>query len=407
MYLSIPTFAFASWVKGAVQVWDGGAHRVHVAAEKPFGTSKADAISLHQGFIDGGLPDSNLHLVDHWLSFFMNQHLPEFRKLMEPRLGITFSSASIGKITVKENEVRGLDGRGGFFDRVGQVRDMVQSHLLQVLGLTLIDPDSTESRSSSKLAIFEQTSVNHCCFGQYKSFLLEPRLSYHGGYADSTWCDVQLDVDTPLWTGVPIHIVTGKDMGELVYTVELHQKDGDGILTIEVGEEETGVAGVRVTNWPIMDNSELRVPAGGFNVSETVVVTPSVVEGTGYVINYNIKDMYFPKPYSVMVGALLRGDYSSSFVTWAECLKQWEIVTSSGPQVCLDPLPQDCMVYRSPLEDGAPCTQNTCSTEDVCWQATTVQDLYNDQFACDSWDAVTVSSSLYQAKCNPRAEMIV
>merc|ERR550539_1081567 len=102
--------------------------------------------------MDGGLLDAHLHLVDHWVSFFMNRNLPYLRKVAQQKLGITWDRYSIEKIVVTENEERGLDGRGGFFDTVGQVRDMVQSHLLQVLTLTLIDPDA-KSRSDAKFKI--------------------------------------------------------------------------------------------------------------------------------------------------------------------------------------------------------------------------------------------------------------
>jgi len=379
---------------------------------KPFGVSTEDATQLHQTFADGGLTDDRLHLVDHWLSFFMNKNLPVLRQLVEPRLGITFNKDTIGKVIVKENEVRGLDGRGGFIDSVGQVRDMVQSHLLQVLGLMLIDPSST-SRSEAKLAMFEKTEVDNCCFGQYLNFLLEPKLTFHGDFADATWCDVKLNVNTPEWTGVPVHVVTGNDMGELVYSVELHQKDGNGVLTFEVGKEETGKAGVKVTNWPLVDYSQFAVPAGGFDVTKTVYVTPAIVDGNGYIINYawqHFSTMYFPKPYAVMTGALLKGNYEQSFVTWAECLRSWEIVTSSGPEVCLDPSPEKVEVYRSPLEQGSECSRPIYqgSDENVCWQGATVQDLYLGQFYCTAEnDARYVDISLYQAKCHSSASTVL
>lgn len=404
MYLSIPPKYFGNWVECGIKSWGD---RVHAAAEKPFGVSTEEATQLHQTFADGGLTDDKLHLVDHWLSFFMNKNLPVFRKLVEPSLGITFNKDTIGKVIVKENEVRGLDGRGGFIDTVGQVRDMVQSHLLQVLGLALIDPAST-SRSDAKLAMFKNTEVDNCCFGQYKDFVLEPKLTFHGDFADATWCDVKFNVNTPEWTGVPVHVVTGKDMGELVYTVELHQKDGNGVLTFEVGKEETGVAGVKVANWPLVDDSELIVPAGGFDVTKTITVKPAVVDGTGYIINYDMADMYFPKPYSVMAGALLTGNYEQSFVTWAECLRSWEIVTSSGPEVCLDPAPENVEVYRSPLEEGSECLQNEGSDENVCWQAPTVKDLYDVQFECTAaHDVQYANISLYQAKCHSGSALSV
>jgi len=407
MYLSIPPKYFGNWVECGIKSWDNGTGRVHAAAEKPFGVSTEEATQLHQTFADGGLTDDNLHLVDHWLSFFMNKNLPVLRKLVEPRLGVTFNKDSVGQVIVKENEVRGLDGRGGFIDTVGQVRDMVQSHLLQVLGLALIDPES-ESRSDAKLALLQKTELNNCCHGQYKDFALEPKLTFHGDFADSTWCDVQFDVNTPEWTGVPVHIVTGKDMGELVYTVELHQKGGDGIVTFEVGKEETGVAGVKVTNWPLVDDSKLVLPAGGFDVHQTVTVTPAVIDGTGYIVKYDMEDMYFPKPYSVMASALLNGNYGQSFVTWAECLRSWEIVTSSGPEVCLDPAPERVQVYRSPLEEGSECSTNQCSSESVCWQAQSVKDIYDGQFECNADNDVKYSSvSMYQAKCHSSIPMVL
>jgi len=408
MYLSIPPKYFGNWVECGIKSWDDGSGKVHAAAEKPFGVSTEEATRLHNTFADGGLTDANLHLVDHWLSFFMNKNLPVLRKLVEPRLGITFNKDSIGRVIVKQNEVRGLDGRGAFIDTIGQVRDMVQSHLLQVLGLALIDPDS-ESRSDAKLALLQNTKVNNCAHGQYLGFAFEPELTFHGDFADSTWCDVQFDVSTPEWTGVPVHITTGKDMGELVYSVELHQKGGDGILTFEIGKEETGTAGVKVTNWPLLDDSDLVVPAGGFDLTKTVTVTPAVTDGTGYIIDYNMENTYFPKPYSVMAGALLTGAYGQSFVTWAECLRSWEIVTDSSPSVCLDPAPERVELYRSPSQEGGgPCSQNPISTENVCWQGTTVEDIYDVKFECSAaHDATYGSVSMYQAKCQSSIPMVL
>ena len=165
MYMSIPPFAFGGWAQAAADNW--GADRVHVACEKPFGTSLADANSLASGIV-AALTASHLHLVDHWVSFFMNKNLPTFRGLVQPRLlgsgangALEWSEKDFSKIVVTEYEERGLEGRGGFFDKVGQVRDMVQSHLLQVLALSLIDP-SAPSKSAAKLAIFKAAFVEKC-----------------------------------------------------------------------------------------------------------------------------------------------------------------------------------------------------------------------------------------------------
>ena len=109
---------------------------MHVAFEKPFGggrDSLQDATDLHSTLVAAGLPERNIHLTDHWLSFFMLQNLKAFRQHVQSVLGIEWSTRDIEKVVVTEYEIRGVGGRGAFIDGLGQVRDMVQSHLLQVL----------------------------------------------------------------------------------------------------------------------------------------------------------------------------------------------------------------------------------------------------------------------------------
>ena len=156
-YMNFPPYAYYEWSGPLVQNWGGGS-KLQIALEKPFGggrDSLGDATQLHQSIIASGLPEDSLHLTDHWLSFFMNKHLPDFRKIVQPRLGIDFSSKDIQKIVVTEYEEREFGGRGAFIDGLGQVRDMVQSQLLQVLALTMLDPDHTGSVESAKLNIFD------------------------------------------------------------------------------------------------------------------------------------------------------------------------------------------------------------------------------------------------------------
>jgi glucose-6-phosphate 1-dehydrogenase len=401
VYLSIPPYVFGNWSKAAVDNWGNGAsHRVHVAAEKPFGTSLSDATTLHQTILDSGIPEANLHLVDHWLSFFMNKHLPTFRPIVERLLGISFNSSVFEKIVITEFETRGLDGRGSFFDNVGQVRDMVQSHLLQVMALALVDPSATP-RSDAKLAIFNVTKVQGCRLAQYDGFLLEPKLTYHNATADATLCQVLLEVDLDLWKGVPIVIQTGKDMGDTLYTIEFYQRNGRGVMTYEIGKEETGVAGIKVSNWPLQDTTSFEAPLPGFKSSKNMTVTPEVnTTGSGYILNYSNPNVYFPKPYAMMAANLLQADYSTAFVTYSECHACWQVVTASGDQECLDPSPQRVKVYSPPSECG-----NT--PPKVCFKNETVEYLYTNTFACTTaHDAKYANVSLYQAKCHSTLEDI-
>jgi len=399
VYMSVPPFVFGSWSKAVVDNWGEGAkQRVHVAAEKPFGTSLSDADNLHGEIVKAGVPETNMHLVDHWLSFFMNKHLPDFRSIIEPRLGISWSGQHFEKVVVTEYEERGLEGRGGFFDGVGQVRDMIQSHLLQVLALALLDPNSTASRSEAKLSLFNRTSLTGCHFGQYDGFLLEPKLKFHPNFADSTLSELHFKLDLDGWKDTQFVIVTGKDMGKLQYTVEFFQKGGPGILTYEIGKEETGTAGIKVSRWPLKDATPFQRPLPGFVDGRTETWTPAVCDrGNGYILKYDDAGMYFPKPYAMMVSALLSGKYDVAFVTYPECRRGWEIVTRSSQSECLDPASQRVVVYKPPSECG-----NTPPKVCVDTPPRTVEDLYNVTFACTSHnDNKWVNVSLYQAKCHP------
>jgi len=398
VYLSVPTSVFGTWSKAAVQNW--GKDRVHVAAEKPFGTSRDNADKLHQDIIGAGVKPDNLHLVDHWLSFFMVRQLPTFRPVVEKVLGIEFGKMAFKKVVVTEYEERGLDGRGGFFDGVGQVRDMVQSHLLQVFSLALIDPDSANNASSrvaAKSAIFKTARIIDGSFGQYDGFLKEPKLSYHEAFADSTLCKLDIGVDMPSWDGVSMVIQTGKDMGELAYTIDFYQADGNGTLTYEIGKEETGMAGIKVTNWPVKNTDKFEKPLPGFGEQRTKQISgPAVVNGSGYILKYDDPGMYFPKPYAVMVADLLKADYTAAFVTYPECELCWNIITGKSASLFMDPVPQKVPVYSPPRS----CKQ---TPPNVCWSKDTVEDLYTKTYNCSKDnDQKYANIDFYQAKCHPK-----
>lgn len=396
-YMNLPPYAYSEWSGPMVQNWGGGS-KLQIAVEKPFGggrDSLGDATQLHESIVASGLPEDSLHLTDHWLSFFMNKHLPDFRKIVQPRLGIDFSTKDIQKIVVTEYEERGFGGRGAFIDGLGQVRDMVQSHLLQVLALTMLDPDHTDSIDSAKLNIFDSLSLASCELWQFDGLLESKDLTYHPSFADSTFSRVHLSSSLPEWSDVELIIQTGKSMDINLYTVEVYQRGGSGVLTYDVGKEEVGIADIKVENWPLVDSTSFEAPLPSFNVASTMAATPDVsVSGTGYILRYNDPSLYFPKPYSRIAIALLTGDYQHAFVTWPECLQCWTILTDSSPSVCLDPAPEVVEVYIPAFlcDKTAPA---------MCDQHETVQHKYDVTYACTAQNSIWYNDTdLYQAKCS-------
>merc|ERR1712054_576151 len=97
----------------------------------------------------------------------------------------------------------------------------------------------------------------------------------------------------------------------------------------------------------------------------------------------------------MMISALLSGEYGQAFVTYPECHRSWQVVTGTSPAECLDPPPAKVAVYQPP----AACKHTPLA---VCYNGTTVEQLYDVTFACSSaHDKLYSNVSLYQAKCHP------
>merc|ERR1712137_257732 len=127
---------------------------------------------------------------------------------------------------------------------------------------------------------------------------------------------------------------------------------------------------------------------------------PDVDEtGNGYILRYNNPHLYFPKPYAKIVNVLVTGDYGVAFVTWPECKRSWELLTSTSSSVCLDPAPEKVKVYIPAF---------LCDKEapDMCEQHETVKYKYDIKYSCtpqhDEWYG---DIDLYKAKCNSSSSL--
>jgi len=278
---------------------------------------------------------------------------------------------------------------------------MVQSHLLQVLALTILD--TSLPTNDAKLEVFENLTLVGCELKQFDGLLESRKLKYHPEFADSTFCRVRVKSSMDAWKDVELVIQTAKSMDINLYTIDVYQRGGPGVLTLDIGKEEVGTGDIKVANWTMKDASEFSAPLPGFDTGSTFNAKPSVdATGNGYILRYNQTDLYFPKPYAKIVNALLTDDYGAAFVTWPVCKRCWEIITDSSPAVCLDPPPEKVEVY-------IPAFLCDKTAPDICDQHITVKDQYDVKFSCtpqhDEWYA---DVDLYKAKCNKtNAEWII
>jgi len=264
----------------------------------------------------------------------------------------------------------------------------------------MVDPN-VKDLSSAKLEIFKDLSLSSkgCELWQFDGLLESKWLKYHPTFADSTFSRVNLQSLNDQWKDVELVIQTAKAMDINLYTVEVHQRDGPGVLTYNIGKEEVGTGDIKVSNWELKDSSAFQAPLPGFTEGETMKMKPVVdSSGNGYILRYNDPTFYFPKPYAKIVKSLITADYGQAFVTWPECQRSWEIITDKSPSVCLDPAPEKVEVY-------IPAFLCDKTAPELCDQHQTVKDKYDVKYSCTSeHDMWYAHVDLYKAKCHPKGQ---
>ncbi|MFF5790491.1 glucose-6-phosphate dehydrogenase [Paeniglutamicibacter sp. NPDC012692] len=197
--------------------------------EKPFGSNEESARELNRTLIRL-VPEQNIHRVDHFLgkgTVFNILGLRFANRLLEP----LFTAEHVAKIEIFYDEELALEGRAGYYDRAGALRDMIQSHLLQVLGLltmnapaTLYERDVRDHLGSvlraTALAGTPQDSTRRARYtaGTSKGRPVPDYAGESGVDAHArteTLAEVTLNINNSRWAGVPFILRAGKALGRV------------------------------------------------------------------------------------------------------------------------------------------------------------------------------------------------
>lgn len=201
-----------------------------VLIEKPFGKDLETAQRLDQ-LLGTIFEERQIYRIDHYLGKETLQNILSLRfanGIFEP----TWNHEFIDHVQITLAEVEGVGTRGMFYDGVGALRDVVGSHMLEMLALIAMDQPrafDAESIRDERVKIIKAihpiapkdvgSAVIH---GQYEGFTKEADIDTHS--KTETFVALKLSLDTPRWKGVPFYLRTGKKLPRKVTEISIHYK---------------------------------------------------------------------------------------------------------------------------------------------------------------------------------------
>jgi glucose-6-phosphate 1-dehydrogenase len=213
-YLSVPPNAALSAVRLLGEA--GLVERSRIVMEKPFGTDLASAVSLNAKLHEVFAEDQ-IFRIDHFLGKEPAQNILAFRfanGLFEPIWNRNF----IDHVQIDVPETLGLGKRAGFYEQTGAFRDMVVTHLFQILAFMAMEPPTALEPApigEEKNKVFRSMSPldpRDVVRGQYAGYRAEDGVDPESD--TETFIALKCTIDNWRWAGVPFYLRTGKRLAE-------------------------------------------------------------------------------------------------------------------------------------------------------------------------------------------------
>ena len=212
-----------------------------IVLEKPIGESLATSSDVNET-LARFFAERDIYRIDHYLGKETVQNLLVLR-FANRFINSQWDQSCIDHVQITVAEQVGIEGRWAYYDGVGQLRDMVQNHLMQLLCLVAMEPPNSleaESIRDEKVKIVKalrpidvSTVKEHVVRGQYSQGVInsQPVPSYLeeegcelSGSDTETFIAIKAFVDNWRWSGVPFHLRTGKRMPDKVTEIIIQYK---------------------------------------------------------------------------------------------------------------------------------------------------------------------------------------
>ncbi|MBW7954124.1 MAG: glucose-6-phosphate dehydrogenase [Candidatus Dojkabacteria bacterium] len=211
-----------------------------VVIEKPFGRNLDSFLKLNAQ-VSSVFAEEQIYRIDHFLGKETVQNILYF-KAGNPVFMSDWSESRIDTIDIVMHETLGVEDRAAYYDSYGQLRDMIQSHMLQLAALILAEiPESMDASTISKNkeevlnSIYIENIKRDVHRAQYSEGVVEGKLV--NAYAEEkgvktnsiteTYVRIKAKVKGGKWHGLKINLETGKRMPEKKTEIRLHYKSAE------------------------------------------------------------------------------------------------------------------------------------------------------------------------------------
>ncbi|MFW9930820.1 MAG: glucose-6-phosphate dehydrogenase [Candidatus Thorarchaeota archaeon] len=302
-----------------------------IVIEKPFGLDLISAKKLHQDLLNY-FKSNQIFKIDHYLGKEPIQNIIVFRK-NNPLFQLIWSNRYINRIEIIVAETVGVDKRADYFEQTGILKDMVQSHLLQILALLtmklpeIINPETLKRNKINLLKSIrrytEEKALENSIRGQYgEGKLYTKRSGYHEvkAYRNEdginlnsnieTFVAIKAFIDNENWENVPFYLVAGKRLKKRLTEIRIY------IKSFNENEEITGNA-TNMIKLRIQPRPQISLRISFLQPGILSTISPTHLKVKG--------ERKEPKAYERLLLDAMLGD-QSAFVSQEEIEEQWDIV---------------------------------------------------------------------------------